>query len=83
MPQKTTFWDLLNKSIIVQSLVTFGLVAVTIYLYAVGKPVPEGLHTMAMTVLAFWMGSKVQYSIDETARQATMSLFAHKEHDHD
>jgi len=59
-----TFWDLLERSIIVQSLITGLLVAATVYLYIAGRPVPEGLQTLTYTVVAFWMGSKAQHAVD-------------------
>jgi len=60
----TTFWDLLERSIIVQSLITGLLIAATVYLYIAGRPVPEGLQTLTYTVVAFWMGTKVQHTVD-------------------
>lgn len=58
------FFDLLERSIIVQSFVTAALVGVSCVLYGMGKEVPEGLQTLTMTVVAFWMGSKVQHVVD-------------------
>lgn len=59
------FWDLLERSIITQSIITAALIGVTCYLYVAGHPVPEGLQTLTYTVVAFWMGSKVQHSVDQ------------------
>ena len=60
------FWDLLERSIITQSLITAALVGVTCYMYVVKTPVPEGLQTLTYTVVAFWMGTKVQHTVDAT-----------------
>jgi len=65
----TRFFDLLERSIIVQSFVTAVLVGVSCALYVMGKDVPDGLQTLTMTVVAFWMGSKVQHTVDNS-RQA-------------
>jgi len=74
-----TFWTLLSKSIIVQSLITFLLVGALVFMYVTERTVPEGLQTMAYTVLAFWMGSKVQYSIDATQEKALQTWILRKE----
>ena len=78
-PNTVTFWTLLSKSIIVQSLITFLLVGALVFMYVTERTVPEGLQTMAYTVLAFWMGSKVQYSIDATNEQHLQTWILRKE----
>ena len=78
-PNTVTFWTLLSKSIIVQSLITFLLVGALVFMYVTERTVPEGLQTMAYTVLAFWMGSKVQYSIDATNEQQLQTWILRKE----
>ena len=57
-----TFWALLKESVITQSLITIGLVGVVIFLYAVGRVVPDTLFQLTTTVVAFWMGAKVQHA---------------------
>lgn len=61
------FWDLLDRSVIVQSLITLALVGCTCGLYVAGKPVPEGLATLTYTVVAFWMGTKAQMAVNRAA----------------
>ena len=78
-PNTVTFWTLLSKSIIVQSLITFLLVGALVFMYVTERTVPEGLQTMAYTVLAFWMGSKVQYSIDATNEKQLQTWILRKE----
>jgi len=63
------FFDLLERSIITQSVITAALVGVSCALYVLGRDVPDGLQTLTMTVVAFWMGSKVQHTVDNN-RQA-------------
>lgn len=56
------FWSLLKESVITQSLITICLVGVVIYLYACGREVPDTLFQLTTTVVAFWMGAKVQHA---------------------
>lgn len=56
---------LLEKSIMVQAFLTAGFGGVYLYLVATGKQVPEGFQNLMFTILAFWMGSKVQHEIDK------------------
>jgi len=60
--------DLVERSVIVQALVTLGLVGVAGYLYVTGKPVPESLLSALYLVLGFWFGTKMQHSIDENRK---------------
>lgn len=57
--------DLLERSIVVQSLLTAAFGGVYLYLIAAGKPVPEGFQSLTFTIVAFWMGTKVQHEIDK------------------
>ena len=56
--------DLIERSVIVQGLVTLGLIGVAGAMYLQGKPVPEGLIQCVYLVLGFWFGTKTQYIID-------------------
>jgi len=51
-----TFWRLLEESVILQGLLTIGFGGVSLYLWATGKPVPDGAHTRALgdTWLLVW-----------------------------
>ncbi len=63
------FWELVKSSVIVQGLVTFVLIGTTCYLYANGKPVPEGLMSLDGLVVGFFFGSKaVQYASSREAK---------------
>lgn len=61
----TKFWDLLERSIIVQSLLTllFGLAVVTLAM--LGRPIPDVLIQLTTVIVSFWMGTKVQHTIDK------------------
>jgi len=59
------FLDLLERSVIVQGLVTVGFVATAMVLYVRGDEVPMALQNVIVLVLGFWFGTKTQYSIDQ------------------
>jgi len=63
------FWDMLERSIIVQSLITLTLVGVSCYMYVSGRQVSEGLQTLTYTVVAFWMGTKVEHAVVNARRR--------------
>ncbi len=60
----TKFWDLLERSIITQSLlpVLFGGTACTLWLR--GMAVPGELLQLTIICVVFWMGAKVQHTVD-------------------
>lgn len=57
-------FDMIERSVLVQSLVTLTLVTATVFMYVTERVVPEGMQTLTYSVVAFWMGSKVQHAID-------------------
>ena len=61
----TKFWDLLERSIITQSLlpVLFGGTACALWLR--GMPVPGELLQLTIICVVFWMGAKVQHTVDQ------------------
>lgn len=63
------FWELLEQSIIVQSLLTLMLVSVVCYLWITGKPVPQELLQLVFVIVAYWMGTKAQHVIDVKTRK--------------
>lgn len=71
MKNLATVWlkglELLERSIVIQSLLTGGVVGVYLYLIVTGKELPEGFQTLTFTIVSFWMGSKVQHEIDRRA----------------
>lgn len=54
-----TFWSLLKESIIVQSIVTLGLVVTIIVLVLTNRPVPDVMVNLTTLVIGFWFGTKV------------------------
>jgi len=56
------FWELFRESIIVQSLVTLGMVTTICVMYLMERPVPQELWAAAMLILGFWFGSKTAFT---------------------
>jgi len=63
-----TFWRLLEESVILQGFLTLGFGGVSLYLWATGKPVPDGLLQGLWAILGFWFGTKTAHA----ALKATM-----------
>ena len=61
------FWDLLQQSVIVQSVVTLVLVTTLCIMFATGRPVPDLLAQITLLVIGFWFGSKVQLALSRKA----------------
>jgi hypothetical protein len=70
------FWELFERSIIVQGTVTLALILTLCAMFLMSKPVPDTLIGFAMLVLGYWFGTKAQYAID--LRAATEALAAKK-----
>ena len=62
------FIDLLRESVIVQGVLTIGVIATCCYLWVRGEVVPPELLQVLWAVLAFWMGGKVQSVIQRGRR---------------
>ena len=58
------FWDLLERSVIVQCTmpILFGVTCIVLWLR--GDSVPDELMHLTWAVVSFWMGTKVQHQID-------------------
>lgn len=54
------FLDLVERSVVVQGVVTTLLVVTACVLWLRGMPVPVALQHLTWAVVGFWMGSKVQ-----------------------
>ena len=67
---KVTFMELLQDSVIVQSLVTLILIGVDAYLAVIDMPIPDSLINATMLVLGFWFGSKM----NQAGRRATKDV---------
>lgn len=54
------FWELLERSVIVQSLLALACLGAIVYLSVTGQDVPEVLVNGFLLILGFYFGSKVQ-----------------------
>jgi len=63
------FWDLLERSIIVQGLVTLLFVTTVCVMVATGKTVPQEMWIALGVVLGFWFGTKAQHEINLRANR--------------
>jgi len=58
------FWELVQQSIIVQSIITLELITAVIFMFAIGRDVPDALVNMTMLILGFWFGTKIQGGVN-------------------
>jgi len=65
----TRMLDLFERSIIVQSLLTVGVIGVELYLYVVGREVPSELSQVGWALVGFWIGSKVEHEVQYQIRR--------------
>jgi uncharacterized membrane protein YfcA len=62
------FWDLLEKSVILQATITLVFAGTVVYLIVVNRPVPEIIGYALSSILGFYFGSKSQQQIDANSR---------------
>jgi len=62
------FWEMFEKNMIVQGMITGVVVLTVCYLMATGQEVPALLQSSLMLVLGFYFGSKVQYMINSVRK---------------
>lgn len=67
------FWDLMERSVIVQSLVTLVVVATMCYLVATAQQVNEAFIGLCMTIVGYWFGSKESVAIQRLRATRTES----------
>lgn len=56
----TKFWELFERSVILQSIITLVLVGAVVYLFLAGREVPTELAQFTSLVIGFWFGSKIE-----------------------
>ena len=69
----STFWDLLESSVIVSGFIALGCVGAVIYLSCIQQPIPDVLVNVVMIVVGFFFGGKVQMAAKHTASIMTAS----------
>lgn len=52
--------DLLRESVLVSGFIAVGCIGAVIYLSVAGRPIPDILSNVAMVVVGFFFGGKVQ-----------------------
>jgi hypothetical protein len=57
------FLDLLEKSVITQSIITILVLATCVYLWLTGVPLPEDLKSITLVIVGFFFGSKTANGI--------------------
>jgi hypothetical protein len=65
------FWDLMERSVIIQGIVTLAFVITICVLVAMSRVVPQEMWVALGLVLGFWFGSKVQTEEHAAARKRT------------
>lgn len=70
----TKFWELLQESVIVQSLVTLSLTFAVIYLTITGQSVPDALLGLSSMALGYYFGAKAQLTGKQAAKAAIQQL---------
>lgn len=72
-----SFWsrvlDLFERSVIVQSILTLGVIGSVIYLAVAGREVSSILQDMAYLIGGFWFGSKVENAQSRAVIQRMMN----------
>lgn len=66
----TKFWELLEESVIVQSLVTLIVVCVVSYMVVAQQAMPAEMWTLTALILGYWFGSKGQVTSRKAAERA-------------
>lgn len=64
------FWDLLERSIIIQGLVTLLFTIVILTMLCIGRIVPQEVWIAYGAILGFWFGTKSQSELTYQARKA-------------
>lgn len=67
------FLELLEQSVIAQAVLTVMTGGVVLYLYAVGREVPQELLNLLLLLLGIWTGGKI-----ENVKYRAMGLFGYK-----
>ena len=62
------FWELMERSVILQGTLTLVFAGVVVYLIVVDRPVPEIVGYALSTILGFYFGSKSQLQITASIR---------------
>ncbi len=78
----TTFWRLLEESVIIQGVVTLSLIGAVVFLTVTEKVIPEALFGLTSLALGYYFGSKGQLTGKQAAKAAVQQLTNEKGGDH-
>lgn len=56
----TNFWELVERSVIIQGIITLCLIGTVIYLTVSQVEVPKLIEALTLLVVGFYFGSKVE-----------------------
>ena len=65
------FWDLLERSVIVQGILTLAFAGTVCAMTLMARPVSQEIWTALAVILGFWFGSKVQNEVHAADRRRT------------
>jgi hypothetical protein len=65
------FWDLLERSVIVQGILTLAFAGTVCAMTLMARPVSQEIWTALAVILGFWFGSKVQNEVHAHERKRT------------
>lgn len=65
------FLDLVERSVIIQSLLPLIFGGACVALWIMGRTVPNELMQLTWVCVAFWMGAKTQQHLDNVQAQKT------------
>lgn len=66
--------DLLKQSVLVQALITLGVITVVMIMAMQQLPIPEWMLQLVWIVVGFYFGSKVGYGQGHTAGSRTLTI---------
>lgn len=68
------FWQLLEDSVITQSVLTISVWAAILYLCVAGRDVPALLADGGWAILGFWFGAKSQQAVARVRKELTAQI---------
>jgi len=68
------FWELLEESVLVSGIIALSCIGAVVYLSITGKPIPDILVNISMTVIGFFFGGKVQQAQSNIASKIGRGL---------
>ena len=54
------FWELMEKNVLISSIIAVALVSTSCYMWATGQVLPSAMEAALMLVLGYFLGAKAQ-----------------------